>query len=47
MLYVRDFPPDLQKRLKGLALKGDETLREVIIRAAEREAERLEAEDKQ
>lgn len=45
MLHVRDFPADLHKRVKGLALKKDETLRDLVIRAMEREAERLEAED--
>lgn len=44
MLHIKDFPSDLHKRLKGLALDSDETLRELIIRAAGAEAERMEAE---
>lgn len=43
MLKIENFPNDLHKRLKRLALDSDETLREVIIRSALAEAERMEA----
>ncbi|HMG44631.1 MAG TPA: hypothetical protein VK611_25075 [Acidimicrobiales bacterium] len=44
MLKIENFPGDLHKKLKGLAVDSEETLREIIIRAAATEAERMEAE---
>lgn len=44
MLHIKDFPSDLHKKLKGLALDSDETLRELVIRGLASEAERMDAE---
>jgi plasmid stability protein len=42
-LYVRDVPDELQHRLRVCAAMGDETMKSVILRALERECERIEA----
>lgn len=42
-LYVRDVPDELQHRLRVCAATGDETMKSVILRALERECDRIEA----
>lgn len=42
-LYVRDVPDDLQHRLRVCAAMGDETIKSLILRALERECDRVEA----
>jgi plasmid stability protein len=42
-LYVRDVPDELQHRLRVCAAMGDETMKSLILRALERECDRIEA----
>lgn len=41
-LYIRDFPDDLQRRIRVAAAQGDETMKALIIRAVEAELAKLE-----
>lgn len=43
-LRIRDFPPDLHRDLKILALASGQTLREIVIEAVRREVDRLRTE---
>lgn len=42
-LYVRDVPDELQHRLRVCAAMGDETMKSLVLRALERECDRIEA----
>lgn len=44
MLTIRDWPDDLHRDVKVEAAKGDETMRDLVIRAVQREVERLRRE---
>lgn len=41
-LYVRDFPEELQRRLRVAAAMSDETMKDLVIRAVEAEVARIE-----
>jgi hypothetical protein len=40
ILSIRDYPDDLQRRIRRAAVNNDESMKAVIIRACERELER-------
>jgi hypothetical protein len=43
VLHVRDFPPDLHKKLRGYANDDDTTLQALVVKIAEEYVERREA----
>ena len=45
-LYIRDFPDDLQRRLRVAAARIDESMKTVVIRAVEREVDKLDRESR-
>lgn len=42
MIQIRDFPDDLHYRMRIAAARGPESQRALILRAIEREVERIE-----
>ena len=43
-LYIREFPDTLQRRLRVAAAQHDESMKSVVIRAVERELDKLDSE---
>jgi plasmid stability protein len=43
ILYIRDVPDDLHRRLRVAAAQRDESMRALVLRAVEHELDRLEA----